>query len=73
MGKAFKESRVVLTGNISDPEVKERARKLKASGRKVETISREDHDTGVGPCGKHYCSCQAVCKDHYASMPAKLI
>lgn len=56
-----KESSYTLFGSKSDPEVKESLRKLRATGAKVTLTPRPGHDTGIGPCGKHLCSCKDMC------------
>src|SRR5690349_22109946 len=63
---SVRETTVLLFGNISDPEVRESKRKAEISGRATELIARPSFDTGIGPCGKHVCSCKEVCKAEYA-------
>lgn len=63
---AVRESRVVLFGSSSDPDTRESIRKAEIAGRKTEVIARPSFDTGLGPCGKHVCSCKDVCKEDYA-------
>lgn len=63
---SVRETTVLLFGNITDPEVQESKRRAEISGRKTELVARPSFDTGVGPCGKHVCSCKEVCKLEYA-------
>lgn len=60
------ESRLVLFGSNTDPEVKESIRQAKKTGRKIEVAPRPSFDTGLGQCGKHLCNCKAICKKEYA-------
>lgn len=63
---AVRESRVVLFGSRTDTDVQESIRKAEIAGRKTELITRPSFDTGLGPCGRHVCSCKEVCKADYA-------
>lgn len=63
---AVRESRVVLFGSRTDQDVQESIRKAEIAGRETELIARPSFDTGIGPCGKHVCSCKEVCKEQYA-------
>lgn len=63
---AVRESRVVLFGSRTDADVQESIRKAEIAGRQTELIARPSFDTGLGPCGKHVCSCKEVCKEQYA-------
>lgn len=62
---SVRESSVVFFGSPNDAEVKESIRKAKLAGRKTELVARPSFDTGLGPCGKHVCSCKEVCKADY--------
>jgi hypothetical protein len=64
------ESRVILFGNPSDPEVAASMRKLKNVGREVHTRPRANFDTGLGQCG-HLCHCKGPCLDQYLKHPEK--
>jgi hypothetical protein len=63
--KKITQSRVELFGSTSDPEVKESLRLIKKTGREV-SIARPSFDTGMGPCGRHLCSCKHVCAKNLA-------
>lgn len=63
---AVRESRVILFGSRNDVEVKESIRKAEIAGRKTEVVARPSFDSGLGPCGKHVCSCKEVCKAAFA-------
>lgn len=63
---AVRESRVVFFGSRNDIDVKESMRKAELAGRKTELVARPSFDTGLGPCGKHVCSCKEVCRLHVA-------
>lgn len=63
--KRKRESRVVLFGSPNDSDVKESIRKAEIAGRQTEVMARPNFDTGLGPCGKHVCSCKEVCKADY--------
>lgn len=65
---AVRESRIVFFGSPNDPEVQESRRRAEISGRATEVIARPSHDTGMGPCGKHLCSCKAVCLAKYSEL-----
>lgn len=65
-GAAVNESRVVLFGASTDPEVKASIEKIEATGRKTELQPRPGFDTGLGMCGKHLCGCKTVCKNEYS-------
>jgi hypothetical protein len=60
-----KETRVVLFGSASDPEVKASLEKIAATGRGTELAPRPSFDTGLGMCGNHLCSCKTICKKEY--------
>lgn len=60
-----RESRVVFFGNENDMELQESMRKAAIAGRKVEIEPRPSFDSGLGPCGKHQCSCKTACKAEY--------
>lgn len=62
----LKESRVVLFGSPSDPEVAESIRRMKQLGREVTTRLRPSFDTGTGRCGKHLCHCTTHCMQEYS-------
>jgi hypothetical protein len=66
------ESRVILFGNPSDPEIAESMRRLKNVGREVYTKPRANFDTGLGKCGKHLCHCKEICQEEYLNQPSKL-
>lgn len=63
---AVRESRVVLFGSATDPEVQASMSKISATGRSTELAPRPNFDTGLGHCGKHLCSCKEVCKIQFA-------
>lgn len=57
---------VELFGNENDPAIQATRRRIEALGRKVIVTLRAPHDTGVGICGEHICSCTEPCKSiHY--------
>lgn len=62
------ESTVLLFGNINDPEVQQSKKRIEISGRQTEIVTRPNFDTGVGPCGKHVCSCKTVCLAKYGEL-----
>lgn len=62
---AVKESRVVLYGATTDPEVQASMARLHATGRQTTLEPRASYDTGMGKCGKHLCNCKTVCKKEY--------
>lgn len=62
---AVRESRVILFGQKSDIEVQESMRRAAIAGRQVEVVARPGFDSGIGPCGKHVCSCKDICKAEY--------
>lgn len=70
---AYAESRVILFGNPSDPEIAESIRKLKRVGREVHTRPRANFDTGLGLCGKHLCHCKGVCQQEYCRQHEKIL
>lgn len=63
---AVRESRVVLFGQKTDPEVIQSKAKA-ALTRNVEVLARPSFDSGIGPCGKHICSCKSFenCKNQF--------
>lgn len=64
---AVLESRVVLFGQKSDIEVQESIRRAAIAGRQVDVVARPGFDSGIGPCGKHVCSCKGICKAEYGA------
>jgi len=62
---------VTLFGNPNDPEVKRSINKVAITGRKTEIKARPNFDSGTGPCGKHMCSCQSICMDHFYTIEKK--
>lgn len=57
---------VLLYGDETDPAIIASKKRIEALGRKVEVTLRPQHDTGVGICGQHLCSCTEPCKSiHY--------
>jgi len=61
----IKETRIVFFGSESDPAIQESRRRAEISGRATEVVARPPFDTGIGPCGKHVCSCKGICKNDY--------
>lgn len=58
--------KVVLFGNEQDPAIQATKKRIENTGRKVEIELRPAHDTGLGICGEHMCSCTEPCKSlHY--------
>lgn len=62
---AVKESRVVLYGATTDPEVQASIAKISRTGRATEVEPRPNFETGLGMCGKHLCGCKTICKAQY--------
>ncbi len=57
---------VILFGDETDPAIIAAKKRIEYLGRKVEVTLRPAHDTGVGICGQHLCSCTEPCKSiHY--------
>jgi hypothetical protein len=61
---AVRETKVLLFGSKSDPEIKESIRKAELT-REVELQLRPSYDTGAGQCGKHLCHCKGNCMMAY--------
>lgn len=61
---SVRESRVVLFGRNNDTELIESKRRVELT-RAAEVTPRPSYDSGLGPCGKHVCSCKEICKKEY--------
>jgi hypothetical protein len=58
----MKAETVTLFGTATDPDIQASKKRIERTGRKVIVEARPNHDTGLGLCGKHYCTCTELCQ-----------
>lgn len=60
---------VILFGDSNDPLLQQARQRIEALGRPVQIQPRPDHDTGLGICGKHMCTCTEPCQSIHYNQP----